>query len=286
MALEVEQSGQACGAKIRGVDLSVPLAADLIKHLRALWMEHHVLSFPDQSLDDDDLERFTQYFGPFGDDPYIKPIPGRTHVIAIRREADEQAPLFAENWHTDWSFQERPPAGTCLYGMTIPPQGGNTHFANQHAALDAMPEPLRSRLEGKQAIHSARGGYAPSGAYGKADQQTDRSMDIISSDQALATQLHPIIREHDETGQLGLFGCLGYVIGVDGMEEDEANELLAEWYHWQTREEFVYSHAWEPDMLVMWDNRSLLHRATGGYEGHQRLLHRTTIGAIPENSQH
>ena len=284
MGLEVEHSGQACGAKIRGVDLSVPLAADLVNELRALWMKHHVLSFPEQGLDDDGLERFTQNFGPFGDDPYIKPIPGRTHVIAIRREADEQAPLFAENWHTDWSFQERPPAGTCLYGMTIPPQGGNTHFANQHAALDAMPEPLRSRLEGKQAIHSARGGYAPSGAYGKADQETDRSMDIISSDQALATRLHPIIREHDETGQLGLFGCLGYVIGVDGMEDDEANELLAEWYHWQTREEFVYSHVWEPDMLVMWDNRSLLHRATGGYDGYERLLHRTTIGAVPETA--
>lgn len=282
MGLEIKRSGQACGATVGGIDLSVPLDPDRIKQLRALWLEHHVLSFPNQGLDDDDLERFTHYFGPFGDDPYIKPIPGRDHVIAIRRGAEEQAPLFAENWHTDWSFQDRPPAGTCLYGITIPSNGGNTLFANQHAALAAMPEPLRSRLEGKEAIHSARGGYAPNGSYGEVDQQTDRSMDIISSDLALATQCHDIVRQHDETGQRGLFGCLGYVIGIEGMEEGEASELLTEWYHWQTRDEFVYSHAWEPDMLVMWDNRSLLHRATGGYDGHERLLHRTTIGATPK----
>ncbi len=279
MGLEIIHSGQICGASVRGLDLSAQLDADVVAQLRILWLEHQVLSFPEQDLDDDQLERFTQYFGPFGDDPYINPIPDRTHIAAIRRVANEQAPLFAENWHTDWSFQERPPAGTCLYGITIPPHGGNTLFANQYAALDAMPETLRSRLEGAEAIHSARGGYAPDGAYGEADQQTDRSMDIISSEQALATQLHPVIRTHDETGRRGLFGCVGYVIGIEGMDGGEANELLAEWYHWQTRDEFVYSHAWEPDMLVMWDNRSLLHRATGGYDGHDRLLHRTTIGA-------
>jgi len=69
------------------------------------------------------------------------------------------------------------------------------------------------------------------------------------------------------------------VIGIDGMSEDEARPLLTEWYQWQTREEFWYRHEWEPQMLVMWDNRSVLHRATGGYEGHDRLLHRTTIAA-------
>ena len=172
MAITVEPSGQACGATVRGVDLSEPLGDAVVGELRAAWLEHHVLAFPDQSLDDDDLERFTLYFGPFGDDPYIAPIEGREHVIAIRRDADETAPLFAENWHTDWSFQARPPAGTCLYGITIPPHGGDTLYADQHAALDAMPAALRRRLEGKLAVHSARGGYAPSGLYGTADSGT------------------------------------------------------------------------------------------------------------------
>ena len=275
----VEPSGQVCGATVTGVDLSSPLDAATTAGIRAAWLEHHVLAFPGQALSDDDLERFTQYFGPFGDDPFIAPVPGREHVIAISRRADETAPLFAENWHSDWSFQERPPAGTCLYGITVPPVGGDTWFADQHAALDAMPDELRSRLEGAMAIHSARGGYAPSGTYGDTDQRTDRSMDIRPSEAAMATQLHPIVRAHPETGRSGLFGCIGYIIGIDGLADDEARDLLFELYQWQTRDEFVYRHAWEPDMLVMWDNRSVLHRATGGYDGYDRLLHRTTIGA-------
>jgi taurine dioxygenase len=279
MGIAVVPSGQVCGAQVTGVDLAAPLDDETVAAIRAAWLEHHVLAFPDQHLTDDDLERFTRYFGPFGDDPFIAPVEGRRHVIAISRRADETAPLFAENWHSDWSFQELPPAGTCLYGITIPPHGGDTLFADQHAALDAMPADLRARLTGRMAVHSARGGYAPSGMYGEGDQLTDRSMDIRPSDEAMATQLHPIIRPHPETGELGLFGCIGYVIGIEDMADDEAAEVLTEWYRWQTREEFWYRHQWEPNMLVMWDNRSVLHRATGGYDGYDRLLHRTTIGA-------
>lgn len=279
MRLTITPSGEACGATVTGIDLAVPLAAPTVADIRAAWLEHHVLAFPQQAMTDDDLERFTLCFGPFGDDPFIAPIAGRDHVIAIRRSADETAPLFAENWHTDWSFQSRPPAGTCLYGITIPPHGGDTLFADQHAAFDAMPSSLRARLDGRRAVHSARGGYAPAGVYGDADRAAGRSMDIRPSDTAMATQLHPIVRPHPETGRVGLFGCLGYVIGIDGLTGDEERELLTEWFHWQTRDEFVHRRSWQEGMLVMWDNRSVLHRATGGYDGHDRLLHRTTIGA-------
>lgn len=280
MTIEVTPSGQACGATVRGIDLSQPLDDATVAEVRAAWLEHHVLSFPDQAMSDDDLERFTTAFGPFGDDPYIAPIPGRDHVIAVERVADETAPLFAENWHSDWSFQERPPSGTCLRSILVPPVGGDTLFANQHAALDAMPAELRERLEGRLAIHSARGGYAPDGFYGDDDQANGRSMAIRPSSEAMATQLHPIIREHPETGRLGIFSCLGYIIGIESMDDDEARPLLGQLYGHQSQDAFVYRHVWEPDMLVMWDNRSVLHRATGGYDGHHRLLHRTTIGAI------
>ena len=276
----VEASGQACGARVTGVDLTKPLSPETVADIRRAWLTHHVLAFPGQAMSDDDLERFSLAFGPFGDDPFIAPIAGREHVIAVRRRADEQAPLFAENWHTDWSFQANPPSATCLMAVTIPPHGGDTLFANQHAALDAMPPELRHRLEGKLALHSARNGYAPSGMYGTADQATDRSMDIRPSDEAAATQLHPVIRSHPETGRLGLFGCIGYIIGLDGVSSDEAGPLLAELHQWQTREEFQYRHVWEPNMLVMWDNRSVLHRATAGYEGFDRELHRTTIAGL------
>jgi taurine dioxygenase len=277
--MEVRPSGQACGATVTGVDLSRPLAPQQVRAIRAAWLEHHVLAFPDQRLGDDDLERFTLSFGGFGDDPFIAPIPGRSHIIAVRRRADETTPLFAENWHSDWSFQARPPAGTCLYGITIPPVGGDTLFANQHAALDTMPQALRERLEGKMAVHSAGNAYAPAGFYGERDK--GRSMDIRPSESARAVQLHPAIRAHPETGRLGLFSCAGYIIGFDGLNPDESGDLLRAMYEWQSQDRFVYRQPWQPGMLVMWDNRSVLHRATGGYVGHDRLLHRTTIADDP-----
>jgi taurine dioxygenase len=280
MNFELRSSRQACGAFVKGLDLSSELDSETVSALRAAWLQHHILVFPEQHMCDDDLERFSQLFGPFGDDPFIEPIDGRQHVIAVQRDAQETAPIFAEAWHTDWSFQRAPPIGTCLLGLTLPPEGGDTLFANQHAALEAMPAGLRQRIEGLLAVHSAKAGYAPDGLYGDADAASDRSMSIRPSAEATNTQLHPLLRRHSESGKISLYGCLGYIVGIDGWDDAQALELLMELYEWQTREEFIYRHEWAEGMLIMWDNRCLLHKATGGYEGFDRLLHRTTIGAV------
>jgi taurine dioxygenase len=277
--MQITPSGQSHGATVSGLNLAEPLAPATVAALRQAWLEHGVLAFPEQDLSDDDLERFTTYFGPFGEDPFIAPIPGRKHVIAVQRNKDETASVFAEGWHTDWSFQVAPPAGTCLYGITIPPHGGNTMFVNQRLALAAMPADLRAELEGKRALHSARVAYSPDGMYGKADKTSGRSMEIIANETATAVQAHPIIRPHPETGIEELYGCFGYIVGIEGMADADAFDLLKRLHAWQTRPEFQYDHQWQANMLVMWDNRSELHRATGGYEGYDRLLHRTTIGA-------
>lgn len=279
MDITITPSGQSCGAQVQGLDLAQDLTEEQVAVIRSAWLEHQVLSFPGQDLNDDDLERFTLYFGPFGDDPFIAPIPGREHVIAVQRQADETTSLFAEQWHSDWSFQANPPQGTCLYGITIPPVGGDTLFADQVAAVAAMPAQLRERLEGKQAIHSAIMGYSPAGILGDADRAAGRSMDIRPSEEATATQLHPIIYTHPETGRESILGTVGYMIGIEGMEGEEERELLTDLYNWQTREDFRYRHQWQVGTLLMWDNRSVLHCASGGYEGHDRLLHRTTIGS-------
>ncbi|KAA1191789.1 TauD/TfdA family dioxygenase [Pseudohalioglobus sediminis] len=279
MTLTITPSGQACGAEVRGVDLSQPLSAQQVSAIREAWLQHLVLAFPEQQLSDDDLERFTLYFGPFGDDPFIAPVPGREHIIAVQRRADETTSIFAEQWHTDWSFQAQPPQGTCLYGITIPPEGGDTLFANQVSALAQMPAAMRAKLADKQAVHSAVLGYSPDGVFGEQDRDSGRSMDIRPSAEAAETHLHPLIRTHPETGQRAIYGTIGYIIGLDGVEGDEEMALLTELHDWQTREQFQYRHRWQPGTLLMWDNRSVLHRATGGYEGHDRLLHRTTIGA-------
>ncbi len=277
MPLTITPSGQSCGARITGLDLSQPLEPATVAEIRAAWLQHHVIAFPDQHMDDDDLERFTLSFGGFGDDPFFAPIAGRQHIAAIRREANETSPLFAENWHSDWSFQARPPAGTCLLAIDIPPDGGDTLFANQHAAWEALSGSEQARYADLVAVHSARLPYAPDGSYGDADK--GRSMDIRPSLAALATQSHPLIFVHPETGRRAFFSTLGYIIGIEGMADDQAIALLRDLQVWQGNDRFVYAHQWEAGMLIMWDNRSVLHKATGGYEGHRRELHRTTIAA-------
>lgn len=277
MRISVEPSGQASGALVRGVDLTRPLAAEEIAQLRSLWLEHQVLAFPDQPMSIADLERFALGIGPFGEDPYIEAMPGHAHVVEVRREADETVPIFAETWHSDWSFLPTPPAGTALFGSVIPPVGGDTLFANQYAAYDALPEDTKRRIDGLTGIHSARRGYAPDGMYGESDKAGGRSMRIVSSTSAMKTRSHPVVRTHPETGRRALFVSPGYTIGFDGLPRDESNSLLKELFAHQVRPEFVYRLRWSPNMLTIWDNRCMLHAATGGYQGHRRLLYRITI---------
>ena len=278
MSLSIKPTGASCGAIVSGVNLSQELSSDLVAELRAHWLEHKVLIFPDQPISDENLERFTLYFGEFGDDPFFGHIDGHEHIAAIQRNADEKTSIFAEIFHSDWSFMEIPPAGTVLYGITIPPIGGNTLFADQVAAYENLPDELRAKADSLTAIHSAELGYAPNGVYGKDDQQSGRSMKIIPSESAREKREHPFVRVHPETGKKALFSSAAYIQAFAGMEKAESDKLLMQFYAHQTKEEFVYSHPWQKDMLVMWDNRSVLHSATGGYDGYDRLLHRTTIG--------
>jgi taurine dioxygenase len=207
MTIRVEPSGASCGALIHNVDLSRPLSNADIEAIRAAWLEHQVIGICDQNLDIADLERFAATLGPEGDDPYIAPIPGHPRVVEVRREADETTPVFAEAWHSDWSFLDPPPAGTLLYGHDIPPVGGDTLFANQYAAYDALSGAMKSRIANLRGIHSARRGYAPGGMYGERDR--GRSMAIRYSESAMATQLHPLVRRHPETGRPVLFVNMG-----------------------------------------------------------------------------
>ncbi|MFC4724159.1 TauD/TfdA dioxygenase family protein [Glycocaulis abyssi] len=274
--IKVTPSGASLGASVTGVDLSKPLETDEIAAIRAAWLEHLVLAFPNQPMSHEDLERFTQYFGPFGDDPFIAPIDGHPHIIEVKRAANEKASVFAAAWHSDWSFQDTPPAGTILHSKITPPVGGDTLFCNGYAAWEALSDEMKAKLEGLEAIHSAALAYAPDGVYGENDAK-DRSMTIRAAPEARNTKAHPIVRVHPETGRKALFINPGYVKTVKGLTDEEAFFLLVELYGVTHDERFVYRHEWEPDMLLMWDNRCTQHMATGGYDGHARLMHRTTV---------
>jgi taurine dioxygenase len=276
-SFSIEQIDAPLGVVVRDLDLTQPLDALTLSALRSTWLQHQLLVMPNQAMSITDLERFAHGMGPYGEDPYFEAMPGHPHVAQVRREADETTRIFAEAWHSDWSFMASPPAATVLLGSIIPPHGGNTLFSNQYAAWDALPDDVKSRLRDAKGIHSARRGYARDGAYGEKDREAGRSMAIRFDDSALKTQLQPIARVHPETGRTALYVSPGYTLGIEGWSESESQEMMVFLFEHQTRSEFVYSHRWSPDTLLMWDNRCLIHAATGGYEGHRRLLHRITI---------
>lgn len=278
--VRVRPNPSGFGAEITGLDLSRPLPDETLAAVKRAFADHSVVWFPDQPLDHDQFEAFTLQIGPFGVDPYVKPLADRPHILEVRREPDEKAAVFGGTWHSDWSFQVRPPAATLLHAKIVPPVGGDTLYADGYRAYEALSPTLQRILQGLKAIHSAAGPYGARGYY--ATETAKRTMEILSTVEAEKTHTHPIVRTHPASGRKALFVNPVYTVGIEGMRAEESAALLGFLFKHMTQDAFVYRHAWRADMLTIWDNRCALHNATGGYDGHRRLMHRTTVaGEVP-----
>ena len=254
-----------------------------LDELRNLWLENSILIFKNLMLDHNEFERFGLLFGEFGDDPYIESMKNHPNIIEVKREANEKAPPFGGSWHSDWSFQENPPSATLLHSKIIPPIGGETLFLNTQKAYDDLSTSMKNKINSLEVIHSAARPYADDGFYAL-EKDKDRSMKIKPSKKAKDIFLHPLVRTHPETNRKSLFINPVYTIAIDGLDDDESKLLLNELFTHMERDTYIYKHLWEPNMLVMWDNRSVNHCAQGGYEGYKRLLHRITLaGERPFN---
>ena len=265
-----------------GVEVSDFSLADLtqenISFLRSKWVEYGLIVFPKLPLSHDEFKDFALSFGNFGDDPFISSLPDYPNIAEIKRSANEKATPFGGTWHSDWSFMKKPPSATLLHSKIIPPVGGNTLFANTERSFAALPEEMKNKLRNLKVIHSAKIPYADDGFY--ALEKEERSMKILPSKEAKATFSHPMIKIHPETKKECLFINPVYTINIEGFSEDESQELLWELYEHMTQDKFVYEHVWNEDMLIMWDNRTVMHQASGGYDGYDRLLHRITLAAV------
>jgi taurine dioxygenase len=261
------------GACIEGVDLCRP-GADL-DGIEAAFVRHGVVYFPNQAMGVEDLERFTLALGGFGEDPYVAPMAGHPHVLEVRREPDETGFVFGAAWHSDWSFQETPPAATLLYGEVIPPVGGDTLFADGEAAYAALSETMKAMLAPLRAIHSAGRAYGPNSGFAR--ETGRKGMIILTSESAEARRAHPLVRTHPASGRKTLFVNPVYTVGVEGLTETESAALLGFLFKHMLRKEFIFRHHWTAGTLAMWDNRRAMHLAEGGYEGHLRVMRRTTL---------
>ena len=273
--LTISVNDDSFGASISGVDLSSQLSAEETQEIRKAWVKHRVVYFPDQPMNHDQLARFTLSFGGFGDDPYVKSIEEHQNILEVRRDPDEDVAPFGGGWHSDWSFQETPPSATILHSKVIPPLGGDTWYADGIAAYAALDPTTQSEIDDLTTIHSARRPYSHEG-YLKS-RGPERSMTILPNDSALQTQEHPMVRTHPESGEKVLWINLVYTLSVKGLSDSDSQSLLDHLFEHLLDERFIYKHKWKANMLTMWDNRSVQHCAQGGYDGHLRVLHRTTV---------
>lgn len=268
------------GAEVIGINLGTALPPDMIETLEDAFERHGVLWFPDQPLDHDQLEAFTLNFGSFGDDPYVAPLADRPHILEVRRDPDEKASPFGAFWHSDWSFQTTPPKATILHAKVIPPVGGDTLYADGVAAFEALSPAFKAMILPLRALHSAGRPYGQAGFYAR--EEGRKGMTILPSASADKVWSHPLVRTLPRTGAKALFINPVYTVGIDGFSEEESAALLGYLFRHMVQDKFVYRHKWRANMLTMWDNRRLMHNATGGYDGHLRLMHRTTVaGELP-----
>ena len=280
--ISVRPLAGSLGAEIDGVDLR-KLSEDEVVEIRQASLDHLVIFFREQALEPADLERFTLTFGEFGDDPFVRGLEdeGHPHVVRVLKEADEKHPfVFGGAWHSDWSFQDAPPAYTILYGKDVPEFGGDTLWANMYLAYESLSEGMKRMLDGLEAIHSPERAYGPTALH----NELLENMDIPYGDKARVLKAHPVVRAHCETGRKALFINPGYTVGLRDMKPDEAAPILESLYRVATNPAFLCRFRWEPGSVAVWDNRCTLHNPISDYHGQRREMYRTTVaGNAPVN---
>jgi len=272
---EIRRSAGNIGAEILGIDLSQDLPDETVAALRKAWLEHLVLFFRDQELPPDRFLAFARRFGESQPYPFVKGIEGFPDIITVAKLENETV-NFGGVWHSDTTYLERPPMASMLVAREIPPQGGDTIFANQYAAYEALSPGLRQTLDGLVGVSNSA----------KADVTRTREDRLKSDGTAKAREnliaKHPVVRTQPETGRKALFVSTAHTTHFDGWTEEESRPLLEFLHAHQVKPEFCCRFTWRVGSVAFWDNRSAMHYPVNDYHGHRRIMHRITLaGDIP-----
>lgn len=269
--ITVEPVSGTVGAVVRGVDLSEQLDEGTVGEIRSAFLSHHVLFFHDQDLTAEAQLRFGRAFGELDTHPFVEGTEAHPEIIEIITEPDDVL-NFGGGWHSDVTFLEEPDLGSVLYALEVPPFGGDTLFADQHAAYEALSDTMKDLLDGLVAKHSAGLQYAEGGY-----STLSKSMKTKLPEYANRVVGHPLVRTHPETGRKALYVNPSFTIGIEGMRMDESMALLGFLFTHMVREPFTCRFRWSPGSVAMWDNRSVLHYALFDYRGHRRHMRRITV---------
>ena len=251
--MNVTQLAEGFAARVAGIDLSELLDDERFDAIKALWMEHRVVVFPDQALDDDSLVAFAERFGRLF-------VHAQTSLLSKNRKEVMELSNLPEaerktthdlDWHTDQTYTPQPVFGTMLYGLVAPSEGGETLIADLAGAYASLPDSLRGRIDGVTAVYSAE------------PRPTVRETPLNETEkQRIPDCTHPLVRTHPYLDRKALYLSPLHMKTIGDLSEDDSLELIGELTAHATQPAHVYRHTWTVGDLIMWDNTSAMHRRT------------------------
>ena len=280
--LDVTPLSGTIGSEIRGVDLTQPLDDATVAAIRQVWLERRVVFFPEQHLTPEQHKQVASYFGELTPaHPVIPGIDGHPEVFEI--DYSQTRELYAQygdvstrtqglDWHTDVTFVERPPTGSLLNAVVIPPAGGDTLWTDQVAAFSALSPSLQAYLSTLTAVHDGKAAFGAILDTREDDAEWDGEVYA-----ALEPVEHPVVRTHPETGEKVLFVNPGFTSHIVGLRRDESDALLSFLYAHSSRAEFVVRYHWTAGDLGFWDNRATQHAVAGDFGDQPRVIQRVTL---------
>lgn len=278
--LDIRYLSGTIGAEIRGIDLR-HLDEGAVARIRQIWLERRVVFFPDQHLDPDEHLAFARRFGdPTEGHPVIPGVADTPEVFEI--DYTEAAELYATYgdvstyergvaWHTDVTFVKRPPLGSILRAVVVPPYGGDTLFSDQVAAFNGLSPDLQEFLSGLTAIHDGKAqfqGILDLVGEGRWEGEVFEKLEPVE---------HPVVRTHPETGEKVLFVNPGFTSRITQLSLNESDTLLQFLYAHSVKPEYTVRYHWTPGAIGFWDNRSTQHAVTGDFGDQHRVIQRVTL---------
>ncbi len=288
--LEIARFEAPFGVSVGGLDLSKPLESEVVRELLNALYANRVVVVPGQTLSPGEFERYCSHFGRphphvllIGRQPLIEDHPAILPITNITRDGAEPG-YGASHWHTDQSYDEEPSSATLLYALQVPEKGGETLFCDMVAAYDALPERIKSRIEGLVVKHLYGAGVAL-----RADDIPTAPLQTDEQIEAAPMVYHPLIRPHPVTGVKALYSVTGTSRGIVGMSDDEARDLLVQLADHALQPRFCCAHKYEVGDVVVWDTAATLHKAApiGRATGPEntRFLYRISVKGTPPSLQ-
>lgn len=269
----------AIGTEVRGVDVTGDLRAHDFDRIYQAWIDTTILLFRGQSMTPAQHIAFTKRFGEvvrYTRDEFSESQWPEILVLSnIRRDGKLiGTPVSGRVWHTDGHYLDEPPAGSMLHAIEVPPVGGDTWFANMFAAYDALPAVTKARIEDARVVISR----ARSRPYNYPDRPPPTPAEVA----AWPDVSQPMVRRHDVSGRRAVYAGGSVPWRIEGMPEADSAPLVTFVQEFSVQPRFTYRHRWLPGDVIVWDNRSAMHKATAYDErAHRRRMHRTTFTTRP-----